>query len=388
MPVSAQTMDVKDFLYLIGMIYRDDEDELLYVTSSVVVQKGEIVAYRCAYLQNVVGREEPTPIRVADVERMLNAFLKFSQPLVVFAGDVSATRVAALQTETLATPSTSSGATSSSTDQDTNVIQESGAKRSATSSSGSSTAHVPSSGVQPTGTTSHRYPRAAHGKKTHVLNIGQAEDCALHVRVNHNDDVYHINMPKLDVFDHTPFALLNDKSDYAENKAKWDEADLRELKSLVLEHRVWDVVPRSAFKQPMTCKWVRNIKNNDVYKSRVVGRGFNMIPGVDYDETFSPVAKMVTFRIFLTLVAVYSLETAAFDVKTAYLNAKMEKHVEMIPPPGFKDLMYKLLDDPTITRDDRNEIHRQLTALDDNAWCSNALVASTGLLHSELCSNT
>ena len=83
--VAAQTRDVKDFLYLIGMVYRDDEDELLYVTSSVVVQKGEIVAYRCAYLQNVVGREEPTPIRVADVERMLNAFLKFSEPLVVFA---------------------------------------------------------------------------------------------------------------------------------------------------------------------------------------------------------------------------------------------------------------------------------------------------------------
>ena len=61
---------------------------------------------------------------------------------------------------------------------------------------------------------------------------------------------------------------------------------------------------------------------------------------------------------------------------------------DSMPPPGFTDLMYKLLDDPTITRDDRNEIHRQLTALDDNAWCSNALVASTGLLLSELCSST
>ena len=37
---------------------------------------------------------------------------------------------------------------------------------------------------------------------------------------------------------------------------------------------------------------------------------------------------------------------------------------DSMPPPGFTDLMYKLLDDPTITRDDRNEIHRQLTALD------------------------
>ncbi len=69
-PVAAQTRYLKDFLYLLGMVYRDDEDGLLHVISKVLVQKGEIVAYRCTYLHSVVGREEPVPIRVADVKRM------------------------------------------------------------------------------------------------------------------------------------------------------------------------------------------------------------------------------------------------------------------------------------------------------------------------------
>ncbi len=72
-----------------------------------------------------------------------------------------------------------------------------------------------------------------------------------------------------------------------------------------------------------------------------------MILGVDYDETFSLVAKMVTFRIFLTIVAVYSLHTCALDVKTAFLNAKMEREDYMTPPQNLKTL--ELLKDPELT---------------------------------------
>ena len=90
-----------------------------------------------------------------------------------------------------------------------------------------------------------------------------------------------------------------------------------------------------------------------------------MIPGVDYDDTFFPVAKMVTFRIFLTFVAIYSLETASLDVRTAFLNAKMEKEVEMLPPPNRKELMRKLLWDPSISFEDTQEISRQLNLLEN-----------------------
>ena len=91
------------------------------MNTRIVVQRGEIVVFRSVYVKNnVVGQEEPNPIRVADVERMLEAFLLTNQPLVVLAGDVSATRVEALQPSSRATPTTSGGSTSDrSNDSDT-----------------------------------------------------------------------------------------------------------------------------------------------------------------------------------------------------------------------------------------------------------------------------
>ena len=73
-PVNSQTKNIKDFGYLIGMVYRDDENALLYVSSRLAVQKGDIVAFRCTYFNNVVGKEEPHPIHVADVELMTKLF--------------------------------------------------------------------------------------------------------------------------------------------------------------------------------------------------------------------------------------------------------------------------------------------------------------------------
>ena len=92
-PVSQDRKSIKDFIYLIGMVYHDDEDKLLYVTKRVVVQCGDIFCYRCVYVHNVIGQEEPRPIHVADVERMLRVYLLDHTPGVVLADDVSATKV-------------------------------------------------------------------------------------------------------------------------------------------------------------------------------------------------------------------------------------------------------------------------------------------------------
>ena len=94
--------------------------------------------------------------------------------------------------------------------------------------------HVSSSGVQPTEITSHRHPRAA---QHHVLYIGEAKDA----RINFNDNIYHISMPKLDLYDCTPTALQASTPKNHKASKKWDLADMRELRSLVLKHRVWDI---------------------------------------------------------------------------------------------------------------------------------------------------
>jgi hypothetical protein len=141
-PVDPNPRDVRNFTYLIGMVYRDDEDQLLYVSTRVVVQRGDIVVYRSVYVkENVVGQEEPRPIHVADVERMLEAFLLTHQPLVVLAGDVSATRVETLQTSLRATPTTSDGISPGRETSSDNIVT-SGAKRLAETGSSHNKRHA------------------------------------------------------------------------------------------------------------------------------------------------------------------------------------------------------------------------------------------------------
>ena len=141
------------------------------------------------------------------------------------------------------------------------------------------------------------------------------------------------------------------------------KADLAEIKSIVCDNNVWDVREPPYDANLLTSKWVRAVKSNGVHKSRVCGRGFNMIQGVDYHETFSPVAKMVTFRIFMTLVAIYCLFTGALDIKTAFLNAPLKEDVWMEPPSNLLFLLGRLLLDSSLTADQRRRILKHVKHL-------------------------
>ena len=70
----------------------------------------------------------------------------------------------------------------------------------------------------------------------------------------------------------------------------------------------WDIVPLPSGAVPITCKWVFKVKTKsdgsiERYKAHLVARGFQQTQGIDYDETFAPVAHMTTIR---TLIAVAS----------------------------------------------------------------------------------
>ena len=74
------------------------------------------------------------------------------------------------------------------------------------------------------------------------------------------------------------------------------------------------------------------------FKARLVKKGFKQTHGIDYDETFSPVAMLKSIRIILAIAAYYDYEIWQMDVKTAFLNGNLLEDVYMTQPEGFVNL--------------------------------------------------
>ncbi|KAK8701284.1 hypothetical protein V6N13_019674 [Hibiscus sabdariffa] len=120
---------------------------------------------------------------------------------------------------------------------------------------------------------------------------------------------------------------------------KWLEAMRSEMDSMS-EKQVCTLVEPPEGIKPIRCKWVFKKKtdmdgNVQTYKGRLVAKGFRQIHGVDYDETFSPVAMFKSIRILLVIAAFHDYEIWKMDVKTAFLNGKLEEDVYMTQPEGF-----------------------------------------------------
>ena len=77
--------------------------------------------------------------------------------------------------------------------------------------------------------------------------------------------------------------------------------------------------------------------NVHIHKSQLVAKGFRQVQGVDYDETFSPVAMLKSVRIILDIAAYFDHEIWQMDVKTAFLNGNLTEDVYMMQPEVFVD---------------------------------------------------
>ncbi|GKB58551.1 retrovirus-related pol polyprotein from transposon TNT 1-94 [Tanacetum coccineum] len=76
------------------------------------------------------------------------------------------------------------------------------------------------------------------------------------------------------------------------------------------------------------------------YKARLLAKGFTQTPGIDYEETFAPVADIRDIRILIAIDAVYDYEIWQMDVKTAFLNGYLSGEVYMEQPDGFVNLKF------------------------------------------------
>ncbi|CAN1335388.1 Retrovirus-related Pol polyprotein from transposon TNT 1-94 [Linum perenne] len=106
--------------------------------------------------------------------------------------------------------------------------------------------------------------------------------------------------------------------------------------------QVWDLVPCPTNKTIIGTKWVYRNKTNDKgvvirNKARLVAQGYNQEEGIDYDETFAPVARMEAIRLLCAFASINHFILFQMDVKSAFLNGFIKEEVYVAQPPGFED---------------------------------------------------
>jgi len=119
----------------------------------------------------------------------------------------------------------------------------------------------------------------------------------------------------------------------------WEKAIEAEYASL-RKHRVFGPTVTDLEKHPIGHRLIfsRKYDANGVvtrYKVRLVAQGFSQRPGVDFDQTYSPVMDTISFRFLLALTVQLSLHIFLLDVVTAYLHGVLDTKLFIVPPPGF-----------------------------------------------------
>lgn len=120
---------------------------------------------------------------------------------------------------------------------------------------------------------------------------------------------------------------------------EWKDAMKSEFDALQ-ENKAWILVDRPVNKNVIDCRWVLRTKFNadgsvERRKARLVARGFSQQPGVDYQETFSPVARLSSIRIVVALAAEWKLTLYQLDVVMAYINGNLDEEIFMEQADGF-----------------------------------------------------
>ncbi|KAJ9557500.1 hypothetical protein OSB04_012114 [Centaurea solstitialis] len=139
---------------------------------------------------------------------------------------------------------------------------------------------------------------------------------------------------------------LNEPTSYGEavsgsESEQWQEAMKAEMQSMY-DNQVWELTDLPQHCKAVGRKWVFKKKtdmdgNVHTFKARLVAKGFTQTHGIDYDETFSPVAMLKSIRILMAISAYFNYEIWQMDVKTAFLNGKLTEDVYMEQPEGFED---------------------------------------------------
>jgi hypothetical protein len=109
----------------------------------------------------------------------------------------------------------------------------------------------------------------------------------------------------------------------------------------IIKSDVWEIVPRPKRKDVVSSKWLFKIKHVvdgsiEKYKERFVAHGFSQKEGIDYEETFTPIARYTLIKTIIALAAKMKWKLHQMDVKTTFLNGVIEEEVYIEQPQGFE----------------------------------------------------
>ncbi|KAD3640743.1 hypothetical protein E3N88_29966 [Mikania micrantha] len=121
--------------------------------------------------------------------------------------------------------------------------------------------------------------------------------------------------------------------------AFWKEAIQDEMDS-IMHNNTWKLTDLPPGCKPLGCKWIfkRKMKVDgsiDKFKARLVIQGFRQNEGIDFFDTYAPVARISTIRLLIALASIHKLLIHQMDVKTAFLNGELDEEVYMKQPEGF-----------------------------------------------------
>ena len=109
-----------------------------------------------------------------------------------------------------------------------------------------------------------------------------------------------------------------------------------------VQNDVWELVPRPKGVNVIGTKWIFKNKSDEHgtvirNKSRLVAQGYTQVEGVDFDETFAPIARLESIRILLAIASHLNFKLYQMDVKNAFLNKMLQEEVYVEQPKGFID---------------------------------------------------
>ncbi|KAL0356269.1 UNVERIFIED_CONTAM: Retrovirus-related Pol polyprotein from transposon RE1 [Sesamum radiatum] len=143
-----------------------------------------------------------------------------------------------------------------------------------------------------------------------------------------------------DIYETCNFVMMEPESFEAAAKHEvWVQAMKEEIK-MIEKNDTWELAERPKDKEVIGVKWIYKTKLNadgsiQKHKARLVAKGYSQLPGIDYTETFAPVARLDTIRALVAIAANKKWKIYQMDVKSAFLNGYIDEEIYVEQPQGF-----------------------------------------------------